>query len=212
MENIEITKEFIKNIASEYEKKKIFILCANYLHRFGISFPDERKKQPVEIERKYRLNEPAVFLKSLDGKHIGDVLEPEVVWLGKTDLKQGYIRKGDVEVRIRKSAEKYFYFTVKCGLGIVREENEVSIPKETFDLLWIYSEGSRIGKNRYDIEYRTQKFEVDQYYLCKEKDLITFDLELENENQVIQLPSLFIQAKATDISGSKSLSNQNLSL
>ena len=87
----------------------------------------------MEIERKFLVNEIPAGVVSGKG----------------TPIIQGYLMVGtDAEVRVRCMGKKYF-LTSKNGKGIKREEKEVSINQEQFDLLWPVSSGKRIEKERH---------------------------------------------------------------
>ena len=102
----------------------------------------------MEIERKFLVNEiPA-------GVETGN---------GRTIL-QGYLSsEEDSEVRVRQLGRKYL-LTSKNGSGLQREETEVSISPEQFDLLWPVSTGRRLEKERHIVKlYNSLKAELDIY-------------------------------------------------
>lgn len=92
----------------------------------------------MEIERKFLVNE----------------LPPGIVSGGGKSIIQGYLMaENDAEVRVRRFGKKYF-LTSKNGNGVEREETEVSISQEQFDLLWPVSSGRRIEKERHVVRVR----------------------------------------------------------
>lgn len=80
------------------------------------------------------------------------------------EIMQGYliVTDNDIEVRIRKKGDKYFE-TVKAGSGLVRKESEKEITNEAFWNHWPLTEGKRVEKVRYDIEYEDVLIELDIY-------------------------------------------------
>ena len=81
-----------------------------------------------------------------------------------TDIVQGYlaITEKGTEVRLRKKGDR-FYQTVKSGFGLQRCEAEIEISKDQFEKLWSMTEGKRIEKARYEIDYSGMKIELDIY-------------------------------------------------
>lgn len=75
-------------------------------------------------------------------------------------IEQGYLalEPEGQEVRLRRKGELY-YLTVKSQGTLVREEYEVELSKEQFEVLWPGTAGRRLQKDRYFFE----TFEVDIY-------------------------------------------------
>ncbi len=100
-----------------------------------------------EVERKFLLN-----------------YVPEKVSNGPgLPIMQGYLWIGeDREARIRQYGKKYF-FTLKDGNGLSREETEVVINKKQFDQLWPATEQLQIEKVRYRVPWKGYTVEVDLF-------------------------------------------------
>jgi adenylate cyclase len=79
-------------------------------------------------------------------------------------LTQGYLalEPEGHEIRLRRS-HKAFWLTVKSSGALRRKEYEVSISEEQFDQLWPATEGRRIEKDRYLLNYQEHKVEIDVY-------------------------------------------------
>ena len=78
-------------------------------------------------------------------------------------ITQGYIIKEDnKELRVRQKGHNY-YLTEKSGDGLAREETELPISEEVYDLLWSYTEGRQIKKIRYTFEYQNHTLELDDF-------------------------------------------------
>jgi CYTH domain-containing protein/CHAD domain-containing protein len=85
-----------------------------------------------EIERKFLLDEPPEWL----GGRVG------------TRIEQGYLAlDGEVEVRLRRRGEERL-LTVKGGSGEVRQEVELALGAEEFELLWPLTGSRRLTKTR----------------------------------------------------------------
>lgn len=77
---------------------------------------------------------------------------------------QGYlaITEDGTEVRLRHKGDRYF-LTVKSGFGLQRGEAEIELSEHQFEKLWLMTEGKRIEKIRYEIDYRGMRIELDIY-------------------------------------------------
>ncbi len=128
----------------------------------------------IEIERKFRVTGDG-----WRGKHSGIL------------MKQGYLcRDKERTVRVRLVGDKG-YLTVK-GEGIngslVRPEYEFEIPgKDAGEMLELMCSGGIIEKVRYPIEEQGMLWEVDEFHGNNE-GLVLAEVELEDENQVFDLP------------------------
>ena len=96
------------------------------------------------------------------------------------DFLQGYIALAEdgTEVRLRKIGDQYFE-TVKTGDGLARGEVEIDLTQQQFDRLWALTEGRRIEKTRYRIDYEWVVIEVD-VYRGKLNGLMTAEVEFES--------------------------------
>jgi len=118
----------------------------------------------AEIERKYLIRE----LPSLKGVKGEAVL-------------QGYLAldADGAEVRLRHIGEKYLE-TVKTGSGLRRGEFETAISKDQFDTLWPATEGKRLEKTRYELDYEQHSIYLDVYH-GKLDGLKVAEVEFESE-------------------------------
>lgn len=147
----------------------------------------------MEIERKFILKKGAVIPPELADM----IINKEGV-----DIVQHYISISPAEIRIRSKNNKEFTLTIKTGDGMVREEKEISIPKELFEGLKSLSIAS-IEKTR----YKFLNFEVDVYNGLKE---ITVEVEFDTieDANAFQIPK-WLDREVTEHSSYK---NRNLAL
>lgn len=122
-----------------------------------------------EIERKF-----------LVGKLPGNITRSKPV-----NICQGYliVCKNGPELRIRSEAEKY-YLTIKDEGEQKRKEIEAEITKSFFFNFWKHTEGKRIEKQRYSINYGEHKIMIDEY-TGKYAGLKIAEIEFSNESQAI---------------------------
>ena len=80
-------------------------------------------------------------------------------------LEQGYLalEPDGQEVRLRRSDEAYL-LTVKTGGELTRGEYETKLDKGQFEALWPATEGRRLRKDRYLLEYQGRTVEIDVYH------------------------------------------------
>lgn len=118
-----------------------------------------------EIERKFLINEPPDDLNKYPNHKI----------------EQGYLAvTDDFEVRLRKKGDRY-YQTSKSEGGLVRKEVEIELSPDQFDALWPLTEGKRIEKTRYNIEYEGFLIELD-LYSGSLKGLRVAEIEFQTED------------------------------
>ncbi len=101
-----------------------------------------------EIERKFLVREIPRHVES----------ESSVV------IRQGYITSGENvrEVRVRQYGER-FVLGVKSGSGVRREETEIELTRDQFDVLWELTDGWRLEKVRYLLPNDERLIELDVY-------------------------------------------------
>ncbi len=97
------------------------------------------------------------------------------------EIWQGYLvtAPGGVQVRMRKAGEKHS-LTYKRGRGNAREEREIALTQEQFDILWPATEGRRLTKTRYDVPLGERVVEID-VYTGRHKGLVVAEVEFEDE-------------------------------
>lgn len=106
------------------------------------------------------------------------------------------------EMRVRSKSGKKFLFTAKGEGHLERNEYEVEITKNQFDLLWGFTVGNRIIKRRLDIEVLGQTVTFDMY---KDRDLIVAEVEF---NSVKEAEAY--QALGKDVTSESQFKNKNL--
>ncbi len=79
-------------------------------------------------------------------------------------LEQGYLalEENGPEVRLRRSGGQC-WLTVKHGSGLVRREYETTISLDQYHELWPATEGRRLRKHRYLMQYEAWPVEIDVY-------------------------------------------------
>lgn len=122
-------------------------------------------------------------------------------------IKQGYFTLKGPTVRIRIKGEKG-YITIKGkstngGLSRYEWEKEISV-EEANELLELCDE-RMVDKTRYEVVYKNQTFEVDEFYGLNQ-GLVIAELELETENQAIDKPDWL----GKEVTGEKKYYNSKL--
>jgi CYTH domain-containing protein len=162
----------------------------------GSSVPKESAQPPLEIERKFLV----------DNLPYSIMLDR----LKSYDIVQGYlvISADGAEVRLRKKGEKYLQ-TFKSGGNKTRTEVEIEIGKDQFEALWPLTEGKRVEKTRYEYPYVGDLIEID-IYRGQLEGLITAEVEFESEDASTNFrPPIYMEREITD---DKRYKNQNLAL
>jgi len=136
----------------------------------------------VEIERKFLIN--------IDELELEDGL----------DIKQGYIKTADnTVVRVRVKGTKGFLTIKGENVGAKRLEFEYEIPlEEANEMLEKLCSNPIIDKTRYEIKYANHLWEVDVFYGDNE-GLVVAEVELEDEDEKVELPSWIKQEVTSDI-------------
>lgn len=147
-----------------------------------------------EIERKY-------LLKSDTWKNPGAELSSSLI-------QQGYLNSDPdrvVRVRIRDNSA---YITIKNRpVGITRSEFEYAIPIEDAQELLKMCIGKILIKRRYEIRFKGNTWEVDEFYGDHE-GLVLAEIELVSEEQEYETPEWV----GEDVSHSSKYSNMALAL
>ena len=124
------------------------------------------------------------------------------------EMWQGYLvtAPGGVQVRMRKAGEK-FSLTFKRDRGTAREEREIELTREQFDILWPATEGRRLTKTRYDVPLGDRVVEID-VYTGKNHGLVVAEVEFDDERSArdFQPPDWL----GKDVSHDRRYSNQLL--
>lgn len=106
------------------------------------------------------------------------------------------------EMRVRSKGGKKFLFTAKGEGHLERNEYEVEITKNQFDLLWGFTVGNRIIKRRLDIEMLGHTVTFDMY---KDRDLIVAEVEFKSIKEAEGY-----QALGKDVTSESQFKNKNL--
>ena len=117
-----------------------------------------------EIERKFLVISPPLFLSKLPSKNI----------------QQGYlaINQNGTEVRVRKKGNAYL-LTVKSAGTLERTEVELSISAEEFNQLLPLTEDVQIVKERFELQLSDQLIEID-VFKGKLNGLILAEIEFDS--------------------------------
>ena len=146
-----------------------------------------------EIEKKFLIN---AIPENLD-KYTG----------GK--IVQGYlVITEETEIRLRKKDHQFFQ-TVKTGSGLSRGEYEIELTEKQFNSLWQLTEGKRVEKTRYKINYLNFIIELD-IYEGEITNLVTAEVEFtsEAESRKFDPPDWF----GEEITSDKRYKNQSLAI
>lgn len=114
----------------------------------------------------------------------------------------------ECEARVRSYGEACT-LTVKQGSGRTRLEDEITISRELFESLWAATEGRRIEKIRYRIQWGECLIELDCY--CGGLDgLVVAEVEFSSEEAASSwVPPSWFGREVTD---DKAYKNQRLAL
>ncbi|MFF2531429.1 adenylate cyclase [Brevibacillus sp. NPDC058079] len=148
-----------------------------------------------EIERKYLLGYLPTGMK---------ILKSQVI-------HQTYLAIGEEEIRVRKvitSGKTSFFITMKCGIGLVREEYEKEITEKTYEQLLMSSQKTPLVKYRYMIESCGFHCEIDIYVNSHHLDLKVVEIEFDSEEEA----KAFVKPEwlSTELTGDKCYKNQIL--
>lgn len=98
-------------------------------------------------------------------------------------LEQGYLalETGGVQVRLRKTGTN-LSLTYKRNRDAAREEREVTLTPEQFEVLWPATAERRLSKTRYDIPLGELVVEVDVYG-GRHEGLVVAEVEFSDEKE-----------------------------
>lgn len=146
--------------------------------------------------------------REIERKFLVRKLPDELASYPKNDIAQGYLVSLDdgLQVRLRKAGERYS-LTYKRGTGNVREEREVELTAQQFDVLWPATEGKRLVKTRYEIPLGERTVEIDVYH-DRHEGLVVAEVEFDEEDiaKNFQPPDWL----GEDVTGDPRYSNQLL--
>lgn len=142
----------------------------------------------MEIERKYLVDKlPEGLLDNYEGE----------------EILQGYVKVSPYEIRLRKKGNK-FWLTKKNGGGLQREEVEIEISREIFDILWPLTEDKRIEKVRYKIPLGNLEIELDIYNNRR----MVAEVELPDKDYRFESPKWF----GKEVTYDERYKNKNLAI
>lgn len=118
----------------------------------------------LEIERKFLVN------------HL-----PDLEGVDNSDLLQGYLSISP-EVRIRRDGNT-FYLTKKSDDLLAREENEVEIQSDAFNILSSVVVGNLISKRRYRVPISSSLIAELDVYHEQLSGLVTVEVEFSSEEE-----------------------------
>jgi len=122
----------------------------------------------LEIERRFKLSGMPMGL---------DILRMKMI-------EQQYLVNGIEKVRIRKSTDTQvssYELTVKNGIGMAKEENNLVINSTTYQELAKLSKFKPLEKIRYEVEYYGNIIEIDRFF--HDADLVIAEVEFKTEQQ-----------------------------
>lgn len=122
-------------------------------------------------------------------------------------IKQGYLQTREgTSIRIRKKGGKY-YQTIKVGSGKIRQETEIEISEEQYNLLWPLTKGRRLKKTRYEISHGSLTIELDIYH-GKLDGFKTVEVEFNSEKECDKFhpPEWF----GAEVTGNPKFTNKHL--
>jgi len=127
-----------------------------------------------EIERKFLVNKNAL---------------PSLDLLDHIVITQGYLlNTKEKTVRVRLSNNTAFITIKGATSGISRDEYEYQIPYDEAQNILNDFIDQKLSKTRYIIPFAGKKWELDIFHNHLE-GLIIAEVELENEQEVIEIPS-----------------------
>ena len=141
------------------------------------------QNQNLEVERKFLVKTPPEGYQTFKSQQI----------------QQGYLTEPDgaTEIRVRKKSNTYLQ-TIKRGQGLVREEVEIELSLEQFEMLWPLTEGRRLEKMRYVIPYKDVVIELD-IYTGNLSPLITAEIEFPSvEASESFIPPEWVEKEVTE--------------
>ena len=98
----------------------------------------------------------------IERKFLVEQLPQELEIDTEDEIEQGYLATGEDEVRLRRRGDR-FLITAKRGHGLVRDEVEVPLGRESFEDLWAMTEGRRLEKTRLTTDIDGNMAEIDVY-------------------------------------------------
>ena len=98
----------------------------------------------------------------IERKFLVEQLPPGLEIDSEDEIAQGYLATGEDEVRLRRRGDR-FVITAKRGHGLIRDEIEVPLGRQSFDELWLATQGRRVEKTRLTTDVGGHTAEIDVY-------------------------------------------------
>jgi CYTH domain-containing protein len=173
----------------------------------------------AEIEKKFLLSDDNSTYISGVLKNIYPTFEELVTDVNRNGMliRQGYLtaEEGAVltqmlclnptfdptEARLRNK-DGSFFFTLKGNGTVERDELEIPISRETFNLYWPQTKGKRVEKIRLKKTLNNYLLEID-FYL--DRELVVVEVEVGSREEAENFPAL-----GKDITNDKNYKNKNL--
>ena len=115
-------------------------------------------------------------------------------------IEQGYIlaTPDGRQVRLRRTP-KSCTLTFKTAEGAVREEREIELETDQFEILWPATAGKRLTKTRYDVPWNDHTIEIDVYGGINH-GIVVAEVEFNDEKQctAFQPPDWFGEEVTND--------------
>ena len=106
---------------------------------------------------------------------------PDLSDLSHYKIEQGYLvaTPDGRQVRLRRT-DSSCSLTFKTADGAVRDEREIELSPEQFDVLWPATAGKRLMKTRYIVPWNNHTIEIDVYG-GSNKGIVVAEVEFKNE-------------------------------
>ncbi len=96
----------------------------------------------------------AVTKQEIERKFLVKYLPAQIKFCPKVEIVQGYLQRGQNEIRVRSVDGDKFYITQKSGYGLKRQETEEELTAEEFNSMLKYCFGRVITKSRTKIRLK----------------------------------------------------------
>ena len=149
----------------------------------------------MEVERKYLLSALPAMPDPVD------VLEIDQGYLPGERLVERLRRQRAHDGRVR------YYRTVKAGSGVRRLELEEETDRETFEHLWLLTEGRRLRKRRYVVPQGERYWEIDEFL---DRDLVLAEMEIPDARAEIDVPGWLAPVLVREVTTEKRYTNRSL--
>ncbi|MFY8216282.1 MAG: CYTH domain-containing protein [Chthoniobacterales bacterium] len=149
-----------------------------------------------------------VEFREIERRFLLDHVPEDVLASPSVLIEQGYIAGHPVTVRLRSIESEGVFLTVKRGNLPDREEREVQLTQEQFEVLWPVTAGWRLEKRRYRVAWAEHVIEVD-VFSGRHTGLVIAEVEFRSNSAADQFtpPPWF----GREITGEKNFSNAKLS-